>query len=92
MRSCFNELPQKLWVSNRNVMPVKTGIHLGFPLSRERQIRSKPRGIVPVVIKMIIPIAATVGMPMYIRTEAVIPISATPVGEGMGVALGLGLS
>jgi len=38
-----------------------------------------------------IPIAAAVGVPMYIRAETVIPISAALVGKGMGVGTVLAL-
>ena len=38
-----------------------------------------------------IPIAAFVGVPMYIRAETVIPISAALVGKGMGVGTVLAL-
>ncbi|HRZ76159.1 MAG TPA: permease [Bacteroidales bacterium] len=38
-----------------------------------------------------IPIAALVGVPMYIRAETVIPISAALVGKGMGVGTVLAL-
>jgi uncharacterized membrane protein YraQ (UPF0718 family) len=32
-----------------------------------------------------IPIAAVIGIPMYIRAETIIPISAVLMGKGMGV-------
>jgi len=38
-----------------------------------------------------IPIAAAIGVPMYIRAETVIPISAALVGKGMGVGTVLAL-
>lgn len=38
-----------------------------------------------------IPIAAVIGVPMYIRAETVIPISAALVGKGMGVGTVLAL-
>ena len=38
-----------------------------------------------------IPIAALIGVPMYIRAETVIPISAALVGKGMGVGTVLAL-
>lgn len=38
-----------------------------------------------------IPVAAAIGVPMYIRAETVIPISATLVGKGMGVGTVLAL-
>ena len=38
-----------------------------------------------------IPVAAAVGVPMYIRAETVIPISAALVGKGMGVGTVLAL-
>ncbi len=34
---------------------------------------------------MAIPIAAIIGIPMYIRAETIIPISAVLMGKGMGV-------
>lgn len=38
-----------------------------------------------------IPVAAFIGVPMYIRAETVIPISAALVGKGMGVGTVLAL-
>ena len=38
-----------------------------------------------------IPFAAAIGVPMYIRAETVIPISAALVGKGMGVGTVLAL-
>jgi hypothetical protein len=38
-----------------------------------------------------IPVAAAIGVPMYIRAETVIPISAALVGKGMGVGTVLAL-
>ena len=38
-----------------------------------------------------IPIAAVTGVPMYIRAETIIPISAALVGKGMGVGTVLSL-
>ena len=38
-----------------------------------------------------IPIAAAIGVPMYIRAETVIPIAAALVGKGMGVGTVLAL-
>jgi uncharacterized membrane protein YraQ (UPF0718 family) len=38
-----------------------------------------------------IPIAALIGVPMYIRAETVIPISAALVGKGMGIGTVLAL-
>jgi uncharacterized membrane protein YraQ (UPF0718 family) len=38
-----------------------------------------------------IPIAAALGVPMYIRAETIIPISAALVGKGMGLGTVLAL-
>ena len=38
-----------------------------------------------------IPVAALIGVPMYIRAETVIPIAAALVGKGMGVGTVLAL-
>ena len=38
-----------------------------------------------------IPIAAAVGIPMYIRTGTIIPISASLVGKGMGLGTAVAL-
>ncbi len=38
-----------------------------------------------------IPIAAAIGVPMYIRAETIIPISAALVGKGMGLGTVLAL-
>ena len=50
----------------------------GRQISRARQFLS-------------IPIAAVTGVPMYIRAETIIPISAALVGKGMGVGTVLSL-
>jgi len=38
-----------------------------------------------------IPVAAALGVPMYIRTETVIPIGAALIGKGMGIGTILAL-